>query len=718
MAVEKVSTFCRICEPQCGLIAVVEDGQIVDVEANPNHVLSKGHFCKKARAMIDVTYDSDRVLRPLKRTGGPGEFSEISWDQAYTEIAEKLKSIRADFGSDSVSTYMGNPPYYSYAAMLWLEMFNKTLDIRWKYCVNGEDGNALLATSTILYGSAGVIPKPDLWRTDFLLIEGGNPMVSHGSSFAEPRIGSAIREIKDRGGRVIVVDPRETETARGNEYIPINAGTDAYFVSALINQVIEQELTDHQFIEKYTRDFEQLKEIVADCSPEWAEQHSGIPAETIRTLAKDFSSAKRATIHHRIGTSSQRYGTLSTMLLNTLCIITGNLDKPGGLVFGWGLMNMAKVVGTDPIGTKPSRVDKLPDVAGGLPSTALIGDIETPGEGQLKALIMLGANPCLTSPACGPRLDAALQKLDLFVSTDLYVTETNQFADYVLPAATFFEREDVPFLAMPEMLRPSMYASKAVVERRGDVKEDWEILDDICRYMGMGAALPSKPLQWLAKVGLRLKPRHIMDLIIRTSSKGDKFGLKPGGLSIKKLQKDLPNGIRLKDELPTGIFEESIMTPDKKICLANDQVVSEMKRLKADEFYQQEDYPLRLFGMRKKSTQNSWMHNVSALAKDHQQQTVLINPVDARSRDIEDGDRIQIRSPYGKIAVHAELSESVKLGNISLPHGWGKNGKMEFANSIKGANSNVIASDDPKDTDQVSAMSVLNGIPVALHSIT
>ena len=374
-----------------------------------------------------------------------------------------------------------------------------------------------MATHTVLYGSAGVHPKPDLWRTNFLLIEGGNPLTSHGSSFAEPRVAQAFMGIGKRGGRIVVVDPRRNETARSNEHIPILAGSDPYLVLAMIHEVIARNLVDQSFVDRHCKDLDKLTEAVADCSPEWAERHCGIPARTIRALARDFATAESAAVHSRTGTCSQRYGTLTTMGLHILCLITGNMDKPGGMVFGGGILNMAKMVGRDMIGAIRSRTTGHPEITKYLPSTSFVSDIEEPGEGQVKSVIMIGANPALSSPAAGPGLDAALQTLDPFVAIDLYQNETNRFADYLLPATSMFEREDVPLVTMGAMLRPCLFATKALIEPQGEAREEYEILDEICRRLGLGGAVPGKLLQWLARIGIKMTPRTIMDLIIRTS---------------------------------------------------------------------------------------------------------------------------------------------------------------------------------------------------------
>lgn len=712
MGATQVSTFCRVCEPQCGILATVDEGRITKVAPHHEHVSSMGHFCKKASGMIDVTYDPDRVIYPMKRSGGPGEFERISWEQAFSEICDKLSAVRNEHGNASVATFVGNPPVFAYATFMGAGFFAEAMDIKWKYNIAAEDSASLVAAFILLYGTAGVFPVPDLWKTDFLLIEGANPVVSHGSALAEPRMGMALKEIEKRGGRVVVVDPRRTETAHGHEYVPIRAGSDPYFLLAMIREIIEQDLCDDDFIQKHTRDFDLLKAAVQDCTVEWAEANSGVPAQTIRQLAHDFASAKSATVHCRTGTSTQRYGTLSTVLLHTLCIITGNLDRRGGLSFGWGIMDFSKVGGPGKIGEIKGRTTGMPEVGGMLPSLSLVTDIEEPGEEQVRALMMIGANPVLQSPMTGEALPRALQNLDLFVSIDLYMNETNKFADYLLPSTAMFEREDVPLLAMLNMLRPNLYATKPVISPVGEAREDWQILNEICHRLGLGGALPGKFMRTLARLGLKITPRTLMDITIRTSSVGDRFGLKPGGLSFSKLQDRHPNGVMLKEDLPVGIIGEKLMTPDKKICLFMDEVRSEIERLKADEFYRQDDYPLRMHSMREKLTHNSWMHNSARILKIHREHTVRIGPDDAAPRGIEDGDMVSIRSAYGEVTAKAKVTDVMSPGNVSLPHGWGHDGGWRHANEMGGVNSNIIASDNPADSEKIAGMSVLNGIPV------
>ena len=699
----------------CGVMATVEDGRITKIRPNPDHVHSKGHFCRKATAMVDVTYDPDRILHPLKRDGGPGEFKRISWDQVYSEICSELKKVRLESGPEAVATYVGNPPYYGYATMLALQGFQQTMGVKWKYGVNGEDGNALIAADTILYGSAGLMPKPDLWRTDFLIIAGANPLVSHGSAMSEPLVAQALNSIVRRGGRIVVVDPRRTETASKYEHLPIFAGADGYLVTALIREVIAQGVVDGRFVARRCNDFDELNEAVRDCTPEWASEHCGIPADAIRSLAVDFAAANSATVHCRTGTSTQRFGTLSTMGFQVLCAITGNLDAPGGLAFGGGIVDMSKIAGTERIGVTRSRASGLPEVGGSLPSSALVGDILEAGSGQVRALIMLGANPCLSSPACGPELDAALQALSLFVSLDLYINETNRYANYILPATSMFEREDLPLLTMAMQLRPSLYATGAVVEPRGEAKEDWVILDEVCRKLGLGGALGTPLFRRFSKLGVRVSPRQLIDMLIRTSAVGDKFGLKPNGLSFSKLVKRHPNGVALSDDLPSDTLGKKLATPDRRICLASQEFLSEVERLKQDTFYRKPDFPMRMISMREKISHNTWMHNARSVMPATRRHLARMNPSDAAARQIMEGELISIVSADGEISTHATLTDTLTEGTIAVPQGWGHNAGWRYANQKGGVNSNLIASGNPADFDKVSGISTLNGIPVQVR---
>ena len=694
----EVSTFCRVCEPVCGVIATVDAGRITKIRSNPDHVLSQGHFCKKAMGAVDITYDPDRVIYPMKRSGGPGEFTRISWEQAYSEISERLSAIRTEYGPAAFATYSGNPPAFAAATMISTSVFQAALDVKWKYTVNFEDGVAIVAACEVLYGKAS-LTKPDFWRSHFALIVGANPVGSHGSIICEPVVGKALKSIVNRGGRVVVVDPRASQTAQMFEHLPIRAGADSFFLAAVLHELIAQGYADQAFIDKNTRDFEQLKQVLAPCTPEWAEKHSGVPAHTICDLARDFGNAKSACVYGRTGTCTQRYGTLSNILMQMIAIVTGNLDNVGGNLFGWGFMDYE----SPKMNVNPSRTTRQPDVGGALGSGSLASDIEQPGDEQVRALFMVGANPALTAPA-GDRICQALDNLDLFFSIDLYINETNRYADYVLPGASMYEREDVPMLAMAGMmLRPSIYATPAVIDKLGEVKEDWEILYEIARRMGYGEAV-------------KTTPREMIDGIIRSNEFGDQFGKNPGGLTLDKILNDHPNGVALMPRMPTGIIADKLGTADKRVQLADPRFVAEMSELLADNSFQSTEFPMRLHSMREPLTHNSWMHNAESLAKSDRKHYARLHADDAQHYGVRDGADMRIRSPFGEVVVVAKVSDRMTRGNVALPHGWGHQGGWKMANERGGVNANILGSSSSAYWDNITGGSVLNGIPIHISA--
>lgn len=689
-----VSTFCRVCEPTCGVLASVEDGRITKILSNPDHVSAKGHFCKKAMGAVDITYDPDRVLYPLKRNGAPGEFERVSWEQAFSEIAARLKAIRNESGQAAFATYIGNPPAFASANALAHHTMAKALGVKWRYSVNFEDAVPFVAAVETLFGK-GSLTRPDFWRSHFALIVGGNPVGSHGSLFCEPIVGKALKSIVDRGGRVIAVDPYCSETAHRFEHQPILAGSDPYFLSALLKSLIDQGFVDSTFVEKHTSGFDRLCQSLAPCSEAWGEHHSGIPAETIRDLAKQFGSAKSACIYGRTGTCTQRHGTLANILMHLIATVTGNLDSEGGFSFGCGFVDSAG----PRIGKTRSRTTGLPDVGGSLPSVALPSDIQEPGDEQVRALMMVGANPALAAPV-GGRLCEAVQQLDLFFSLDLYVNETNRFADFVLPCTTMWEREDVPFVAMlGMMLRPSMYATAPVIEPLGEAREEWEIYYELCNRLGRSDATA-------------VTPHDMIDRIIRKSQFGDKYGENPDGLNYDKLLNDYPNGVELMEHMPVGVLEKFVANDHKLVHLAAPEFVSEMDHLFADGFYERPEFPLRLHSLREALTHNTWMHNAKSLAKSRWDHYARISAEDADRYGIDDDSEVWIRSPYGETRTTVRISKRISPGNVALPHGWGHQGGWQLANQRGGVNANILASDSPDDGDRVSGGSVLNGIPI------
>lgn len=716
MTIREQKTFCRICEPMCGLIATVEDGRLVKVKSNREHVHSQGFMCVKAQAMVDVTYDTDRVLTPLRRTGVPGEFVSVSWEDAMSDIAQRLKKIRSDHGNESLATFYGNPAAFSFATMFGLSGLQDALKVKWRYSINSEDAASRTVANHLLYGSAVKQHLPDFWRTDFALIIGANPYVSRGSLVSEPKLRDALGEIVTRGGRVIVIDPRRTPTAREFEHIPIRAGTDTWLLLSMLNVVVTENLVDHEFLKENTTGYLTLAEWIRPFNPERAQAECEISAETIVALARDFAAAPKGLIYGRHGACTQRFGTLNNLLIDALVIVTGNHGREGGILAPWGIIDLHGFVEAAGMGTYASirsRTTGQPDVIGVLPSTSLPTDITEPGPERVRALIGVACNPVQTSGGGGPKLQAALEQLDLHVSLDLYVNETNKHAHYILPVHGFYERDDIPTLGLGLMLRPSFWATEAVIQPRGESRSEWWILDEIARRQGTGGAYPAKSLRFFAKLGIRPTPLQLFNLLLRTSPFGDLYGLRKNGLSFKKLLDRHPDGIRIREWLPIEPVRNTLRTADKLIHLDLPEYKSEMDRLEKSSY--DPAYPLRMIGMREIMSHNSWMHNVERLMPESREHTALIHPDNARDANLKDGDAARITSESGSIVVKVRLTNDMTLNNVAVPYAWGHAGGWKRANRAGGAWSNTLVSSESGDLEKLAGMTVLSGVPIRIE---
>src|SRR4051794_34970271 len=570
MEAEQKVTFCRICEAHCGMVATVEDGRVTKLRPDPDHPLSAGYACPKGIAMTDVQNDPDRVLHPLRKTS-TGEFERVSWDEALTDIGNRLRQVPRT----SIGWYMGNPGAFSYSHTLWVKGFLDALGSPHYYSAGSQDVNNRFAASALLYGSPLVVPIPDLQRTSFLLMLGANPMVSHGSVLTAPRVRDQLHAITAGGGRVLVVDPRRTETARQFEHVPITPDTDALLLLSLLNVVFEEGLSDRRFLAGWTRDAGTLETLARAHPPELTEERTGIPAAAARALARDFAEADSAAAYGRTGSCLGRHGTVVAFLIDALNAVTGNLDRPGGAVFGRpsiALDDVGERTGVDTYGVRRSRIGDFPDVLGNMPASVLPQEIETPGDSQLRALFVSAGNPVLSVPD-GEALERALGKLDLLVSLDFYVNETNRHADYVLPTTTFLERDDTPVAFLGFYTTPFIQHSDAVVAPAGEAREEWEIVEDLARPLGIvPSSIPA--LRLLGRLGVRLKPQRLLDLLLRTGPEGDLFGLRRRGLNLKKLRAQ-PHGIVVAEHVATGVLRRKIRHRDHRLRLAPDAIPRE-----------------------------------------------------------------------------------------------------------------------------------------------
>src|SRR5215211_3851191 len=642
MAREQVVTFCRICEAHCGIVATVDDGVVTKLRPDPDHPLSKGYACPKGIAMTEVQNDPDRVLHPLKR-GADGSFERVSWAAAMADITSRLRAVRDRHGPDSIGWYMGNPGAFSYSHTLWVKGFLDALGSPHYYTAGSQDVNNRFAASALLYGSPLLVPIPDLKRTRFLLMVGANPLVSHGSVLSAPRVREQLLDIERRGGRIVVVDPRATETARQFEHLPVRPDSDAWLLLSLLNVIFEENLADADFLSERTKGAEALRTAAGRHLPESTESRTGVPAARTRQLARDFAAAEGAAAYGRTGSCLGRFGTLVAFLLDALNAATGNLHRPGGAVFGCppvAIEDVGDAAGLATYARRRSRIGGFPDVIGNMPASLMPREIETPGDSQLRALFVSAGNPVLSVPD-GDALERALGKLDLLVSLDFYVNETNRHADYVLPATTFLERDDVPVAFLGFFSQPFIQATEPVVAPAGEAREEWEVIDDLAKALGVQPySVP--PLRALAKAGVRLSPRRMVDTLLRLGPEGDLFGLRRGGLSPAKLRKH-PHGIVLADTIPTGVLAEKIRHKDKRVHLAPADIEAEVRRMESANGADPA-FPLRLIGMRELRSHNSWMHNSPLLMRGGRTHALRVHPDDAAALGLEEGDEARVES--------------------------------------------------------------------------
>ena len=703
-------TYCRICEPLCGMVATVEDGRVTKLRPDAEHPLSRGFACPKGIAMTEIQNDPERLLHPQRRRPD-GSFERISWPTALDEIGERLGAIRSEHGGESIGWYMGNPGAFSYSHPLWVKGFVDALGSQHYYTASSQDVSNRFAASSLLYGSPYVLPIPDLARTDLLLVVGANPLVSHGSVMSAPRIKDQLHAIVERGGRVVVVDPRRSETAREFEHLPLRPDSDAHLLLALLQVIFAESLEDAAALARAS-DADALRELVATHTPEATAAATGVDPDRVRELGRAIAAADGAAIYGRTGSCLGRNGTLVSFLLDALALATGNLDRAGGSMFGGAAIpfdRVAEAIGAGDYGKRRSRVGGFPEVLGAMPASLMAKEITTPGKGRMRALFVSAGNPVMSVPN-GDELAAAIAELELCVSIDIYMSETAKLADYVLPATTFLEREDVPLPFLSLFTKPFINMTEAVVEPAGEARQEWEVIEDIAARIGI---VPSSVLaaRWLGRAGLKLSPRRLVDLLLRVGPEGDRFGLRRGGLSMKRLAQS-PHGIVLAEHLEPGVLDGKIRHEDGRVHLCPGEIAAEVERIDRSDREQDERFPLRMIGLRELRSHNSWMHNSAKLMAGDRVHRARLNPADAAAASIADGDRVRIASAHGEIEIEARVTDEVMAGTVAVPHGWGHDAGWETANAAGGANVNLLTSSAPDDLERLAGMAHLNGVPV------
>ncbi len=750
--------ICPLCEAGCGLeVGLAAAGDIVRIRGDRHDVWSAGYLCPKGPALKHLHDDPDRLRAPVIRRGG--RLVEVGWDEALSEAGRLLGSIVAAHGRQALAVYVGNPNVHNLAGQLYLKPLIKALGTGNVFTASTVDQRPKEISSALLFGAPMSVPVPDIDRTDLLVVLGANPLDSNGSLATSPDWPGRLAALRARGGRLVVVDPRRTATAeQADEHVPIRPGGDPFLLFAVLNVLAAEGLADPGPAGRWLSGLDDVLGLAAPFTPEAVEPATGVPAATVRRLARSLAGAPTACVYGRIGTTTAEFGTLASWLVDAVNAATGNLDRPGGAMFAKAATGSANTRGPARtgrpfrLGRHRSRVRGLPESLGELPVVCLAEEIDTPGDGRVRGLVTVAGNPVLSTPNAD-RLDAALATLDAYVAVDPYVNETTRHADVILPVPSPLQRGHYDLFLSQLALRNVARYTPPVLTLEPGMPDEWEVLarltlvaggleggapaggdpamvdDGLVRALAAGAvADPSSPVhgrdvdELVGGLGPRRGPERLLDLLLRTGPYGEAFGARPGGLSLDALLAS-PHGIDLGPLQPR--LPDMLRTPSGMVELAPELLVADVARLRAaveercaggGAGHGNGHGPLTLIGRRQLRSNNSWMHNVGVLVKGRPRCTLLIHPDDAGRLGLVDGGSAEVASRAGAVTIPVEVSEAIRPGVVSIPHGWGHDRpgvRLGVAGRHAGVNSNVLSDDEL--FDPLSGTAVLNGIPVAVR---
>ncbi len=694
---------CNLCEAICGLAIEVTDGRITSIRGDHQDPFSRGHICPKAVALQDIHQDPDRLRQPMLRQGS--DWRQITWDEAFDLAGERLRAVQQTHGNDAVASYIGNPTVHNYGSLLFGPPLLRALRTKNRFSATSVDQLPHHFNAHFMFGHQQLIPIPDIDRTDFLLVLGGNPAVSNGSIMTAPDIKQRLKAIGQRGGRLVVIDPRHTETARlADEHHFIRPATDVYLLAALLHTIYAEGLDNPGRLADIAHGIELSRRAVEPYSPERVAPVSGLEATTIRRLARQLASAPSAAVYGRMGVSVTEFGSLAHWLINSLNFATGNLDRPGGMMFTRPAADTLPRSSPGHFGRWHSRVRGLPEFSGELPVATLAEEILTPGEGQIRALITNAGNPVLSTPDSG-RLDRALAGLDFMMSIDLYINETTRHADLILPPTAALEHDHYDLAFHQLAIRNTARYSAAIFEPAADTRHDWQILDELARRLTPKEKL-TKKLKNTAERQLhrQLEPAGILDHLLRRG---------PYPLKLNDL-KATPHGLDLGPLEPC--LPDRLFTADHKIQLAPEVLIGDLERLEQRLGELSAPPPYVLIGRRQVRSNNSWMHNYPRLMRGKDRCTLLLHPTDAERLGVAGGGHLAVRSRVGQVVAPVEISAEIMPGVVSLPHGWGHSRpgvELQVARQHPGININDLT--DPECLDLLSGNAALNGLAVELE---
>jgi anaerobic selenocysteine-containing dehydrogenase len=690
-----IRTFCRVCEPACGLVATVEDGRIAALRPDREHPISRGWACNKGLATLDIHRDPDRLDRPLKRIA-PGRFEAIGWDQAMAEIADRLRAIRAARGDWATGLYTGNPTAFNALTSVGMKPFIAGLGTRQLYSSGTQDCTNKFAASEAVYGSSTVHPLPDFDHTDYLLILGSNPAVSHMSfiSIADPM--NVLRAAQARGAQIRFLNPRRIESITGlGELIHIRPDTDVWFLAALLHALDELGAFDAEQLATRGEHLVELRAFLAGYSPERTAPLTGISAETTRRIAREWAAARGASVTMSTGVNMGRYGTLAYWLVQMLSFCTGNLDRRGGNLQSVGYYPSATHSGAAEARFVEGRFGPVRHIRGSLPGNLLADEILTAGDGQIRALFVTAGNPLL-SIGGEERLRAALESLELLVCIDLYRSATAELAHYLLPATDQFERADLTYAGLGLQHRPHVQYTDAVVAPRGERREEWWIFARLCRELGFKGPLDASDTP---------------DVFARSARM-----LERGGIAFDQLR-TTPGGVELPPNQPDRLFGGLLPAASGKVDCCPALLRDSFAGLEADFSARLAEPPggLKLITKRDRFMHNSWFHNVEKLKRGAKDRNYLfMHPDDVARLGLADGQSVRVRSAAGEVALPLKADTDLMPGVVAATHGWGHTDApgLRLAQERPGVNVNRLLPSGPGSYDPLSNQAFMTGIPV------
>jgi anaerobic selenocysteine-containing dehydrogenase len=734
--------ICPLCEACCGLEIKIREGKVTGIRGHEADVFSAGYICPKGVALKDLHEDPDRLRTPLIKRNGV--FVEATWTEAFAEIERRLPPIMAAHGRNATGVVVGNPSAHKIGLLTYFGKLARALGTHNVFSASTLDQMPKQLASGLMFGHWLSIALPDIARTDLLLVLGANPLASNGSMWTVPDFKGKAKAMQARGGKLVVVDPRRTETAAvADAHHFIRPGADIFLLAAMVYTLFAEGLVKLGAVAQWVNGVTEVQQAMTPFTPEAVAERCGMSADTIRALARQLATTPRAAVYGRIGTCTQEYGTLSSWLIDLLNVLTGHLDAPGGAMFAKAAAFASNTAGKPGVGKGvatgryTARVSGAPEVMGELPMTCLAEEIDTAGEGRIRALITVATNPVLSSPN-GPRLAAALDTLDFMVSLDIYVNETTRHADVILPSPS--PLEDMHFdVAFPQLSwRNHARYSPPVLPRASGQPEEWQTLLKLAAIVkGKGADADADALDdaQFAEDAQRLfgahaqaviqatkgykGPQRGLEVALRTGPYGDGFGTKPDGLSLAKVMASVEaGGIDLGELKPR--VPELLRTPSGKIELAPPSLLADLARPAADLNLPVPE--LVIIGRRDVRSNNSWMHNLPVLAKGPLRCTALVHPADAKRLGLQDGAMAQIKTASApsprSVQAQVHISEEMMPGVVSLPHGWGHDlpgTQLHLAAERPGANLNALLDDQLRDP--LSGNAVLGGVAITMCAV-